>query len=300
MLEALNSALAMNLAIKEFALMPGPAASECVAGVVQAEMARVPTNAYVVPHVFGSASADKIGKDVFRAGAQSGIVAFSSHLEGRQPSEADSGDVYVTESGGGRSTHVIHVVGMGAGRPELAMYSLEYVVSAGLQAAARRQFMRIVYSPFLIGETGDFSAEQVARIMFKVIYHHWIMDEELMPKHVLVAVEKEGTYLEFKSVLENEAPFVEKKKAEGKVHEQPQPQNPKAKTGSVRKIIYDLSPMALTAFYFAVRRSKGTMRERCQELNFFDRVKGLFTEKGGDEIHPSVMKEIEDRFRELE
>jgi len=300
MLEALNSALAMNMAVSQFALMPGPAASGCAAGVANAAMTRVPTDAYVVPHVLGSASADKIGKDVFRAGAKQGIVEFNDHLGGREAGEADWGEVYVAESGGGRSNHLIHVVGMGSGRSDLAQLSLAYVVSGALQAAAKNGFSRIIYSPFLIGEMGDFSAETVARIMFKSIYHHWIKDEVLMPKHVLIAVEEEGAYLEFKSVLENEVPFIDKDEAVDEIQEQPRPESPEAPKGSVRNIVDGLSTVALTALYFAIRRSKGTMRERCEQLNFFERIKVLFTEKGGDEIHPLAMKEIDRRFSELE
>jgi len=304
MLQSLNSVLAMNMAIQQFALMPGPAGSECMAGVCQADMVRIYSDAYVVPYVPGSASAEMIRSDVARAGARQEILKFEDRMKREGGVDTNWGAVQVSKSGGGRSENLINVVGMGSGKEDLAQFTIEYIVSTALQAAAQEGFGRIVFAPFLVGEMGDFSAERVARTMFRSVYYHWINDQVVMPKHVLIAVEDKATYLDFKSVLEAEAPFLEDNKAADKMTDKSEKRiktkEPEEEMGSISRIIYELNPLALTAFFFAIRRKGGTMRERCEELYFFDRIKHLFSEDGGEALHPLTVDKLERRFNELD
>jgi O-acetyl-ADP-ribose deacetylase (regulator of RNase III) len=238
-----------------------------------------------------------------------GILNFENMIRKEGGVETSWGTVHVSGSGGGRSENLIHVVGMGSSREELAEYTLKFVVSAALQAAAQSEFRRIVLAPFLIDEIGGFSAEKVARMMFKSVYYHWSNDQVFMPKHVLIAVEDEATYPDFKRVLEAEAPFIEGDEAadettgdvENKaLTKKPETKDPEEDNGSISRTIRELKPLALTAFFFAIRRKGGTMRERCEELYFFDRIKHLFTEKGGEELHPHTIEKVERRFNGLD
>lgn len=300
MIQTLGKALGMNLAILNCAIKPGPTGSACEAGVCHAEMTRIPCDAYVVPHLNADTSKNRIVRDVARAGAQEGIYEFESHSRRTGSGGPEWEDVFVAESGGGRSDHLIHVVGIGSGEEDRERDSIEFIVFGALQAAAQEKFNSVVFPSLLIDGTGSLSAEMVARIMFKSIYHYWIMDEVLMPKHVLVAVEDEGTYLDFKSVIEGEAPFVEVDKASVEGEEPSNGDASKASMSPVGKLIDGLSPVVLTAFFLAVRRSGGSARERCKGLPCFERVKVLFTEKDGEELHPLAMQELERAFNELE
>jgi O-acetyl-ADP-ribose deacetylase (regulator of RNase III) len=207
MLQALNSALAANAAVLQHAVMSGPTGSGCVAGVFLGNMAKVPCDAYVVPHYPEETSRNFVSSAMFRAGAEDGVRAFEEYAKSHGREGPSWADVFVANSGGGNSECLIHVVGMGSGGRERGLNSVEYQVFAAMKTALESGFERIVFPALGMGELGSLSAELSSNIIFSSMYSHWRENNTHAPRSVLVALEKGWSdYLNFVNVLEEIAP----------------------------------------------------------------------------------------------
>lgn len=299
MLHVLNNLLAANAAISQFALMPGPTGTTCAAGVCLAEMTEIDSDAYMIPHLVRGGSEQRILEAVSRAGARRGMREFDRYIESHRNGDLSWGEVKITESGGGRSEHLIHIVGLGSGEVLQLCDTLSYVVFAAMEASDKNGFMKIVFPTMFNEETKEFSAERVARIMLSSIYSHWMRDGIDMPKYVLLAVEDEKRYDVFKRVLEDEAPFVSADEGSTAETGSPEEASPGLPEGAIKEVINELSTMALMAFHFAINRSGGSMRKRCEGQPWFKDVKILFTEDGGENVSPVVIREVKAKFDSL-
>ena len=290
MLQSLNSVLAANAAVLQHAVMPGPAGSGCAAGVVLADIAKVPCDAYVVPHYPEEKFRHTLSSALFRAGAADGVLAYEDYAKSRGSEGPSWGDVYVADCGRGNAECLIHVVGMRSGGRERELSSVEYQVFAGMKSAMESGFKSIVFPALCMGEFGTLSAELSSNLIFNSIYSHWRDNDTHAPRSVLVAVPKVWSdYLVFVRALGEIVPSdADMLESETFI----------LTRESVRNLIAKLSPQALYTFYFIVKRGEENLREICEIQPWFERVKVLFTEKDRKQLHPIAVEALSERYKE--
>jgi O-acetyl-ADP-ribose deacetylase (regulator of RNase III) len=298
MLQALNSALAANAAVLQYAIMPGPAGSACAAGVVLGDMARVSCDAYIVQHQQKETSRNSVCSALFRAGAEDGVIAFEDYVKSLGSERPSRGDVFIANSGGGNSECLIHVVGMGSGGREREYDSVEYQVFAAMTSAMESGLDRIVFPALGTGELGSLSAELSSNIMFNSIYRHWRENDTHAPRRVLVAIDRKWQdYLVFVNALREIAP------SEAGVLESHSGSVLTASEEfiltreSVRSLIARLSPQALYTFYFIVKRGDENLRKVCEIQPWFEQVKVLFTKNDRKQLHPIAVEALAEQYK---
>lgn len=137
--------------------------------VALGDLTQTVADAYVVPQFHGAASFGGVGGAVARSGALKGLEAYEKAIDSNGP--ADFGTALITESGGGNSRFLLHVVSVGSQRED------EYVtVRNGFHKAlelAGENGLKTLAAPALgTGIIGQLTATQSAKAMFSALDHY--------------------------------------------------------------------------------------------------------------------------------
>jgi len=121
---------------------------------------------FIVPQSDRSLSYGGVGGAIIRSGAESGMNAYQDQLEKHGP--FNFGDAYLTESGGGNSKYLLHVVTVGSPRDEQFSTIQKAFYNALTQAQARG--IKTVAAPALgTGIVGLLTPTQSAKAMLSAV-----------------------------------------------------------------------------------------------------------------------------------
>ncbi|MBN1282235.1 MAG: hypothetical protein JXA24_00500, partial [Proteobacteria bacterium] len=261
-----------NISVSQFALAPGPTPAHAL-GVVLGPMTAIRCDAYVVPHSVEIGYSGRTRERMVRAGAASGIEAFDRWARQRQGRLA-SGDVHVTESGGGRSSHLVNILfDSSQSNGHKAAAQIGYVLFSAL-LAARTSRLETIALPALGLRLGDLGPERAAGTMIESVTEFWNSDAAGMPRAVLIAVEGElEVYRAFAEALKVEAPRGEA-------------------AGSVESALRALKPLELCTLLMTLTANGGRARSALSSHRWFGAVEPLFTEEGGQSVPKGVLEEL--------
>lgn len=168
--------------------------------VTLGSMTQIPCDAYVVPQPSSRASTCGVAKSIAQSGANACVQAYSAALEAIEGWELPLGDAIVTESGGGNSSHLIHVSSIDAGAADQFSIIQKSIYNALVQAH-RNQIKTIAIPALGTGLHGGLDYTQSAKAMMSAIYAFGENGGRLDDIHLVIYGDEAG-YSKFVDVLD--------------------------------------------------------------------------------------------------
>ncbi len=200
--QSLENLLSRCSGISQFLVRPGPQGNMQAAAIALGDMTRIPCDAYVVPHFQGDVSFAGVGGAVARGGAGHGLMEYEKYVDALNRTQ-EWGEATVTKSGGGNSTHLIHVVSVGNRSVEKELRTVAMATSSALYRAHEQLLDTIVFPALGTGAHGELVAGQSARAILGSLYTYWSKEPSNRPHGVTVAIYGDrDAYHSFSAVLE--------------------------------------------------------------------------------------------------
>lgn len=183
--QALETLLA-NAGVSQFLVRSGPLEDAQAVAIVLADMPAIHADAYVVPHFQEAVLFERdVAEAVARGGGEQGLLAYYYYIEGlRRPQER--GEVHVTPSGGGNSTHLINVMSLGDPDLDSELRTVAIATGSALQVAGEKGFDTVIFPALGTGVNGQLTAGQSARAILGPLYTYWTEDQR--PHRVIIAI----------------------------------------------------------------------------------------------------------------
>jgi len=163
----------------------GPWGAAHSIGVTNASMANLSCDAYVVPQ---PTSAVYYPAKIARSGAFPGLRSYADHV-GSLEVPRDNGDVFIAESGGGNSIHLLNVVSTGGETMFEQIEDLMVATRAALSAAHGISAYRVAFPAMGVAELGGITSVTSARVMLGTIHEYWKEFPGEGPHEVVFAID---------------------------------------------------------------------------------------------------------------
>ena len=134
--------------------------------VAGGDMTLIKADAFVVPEFNGSASLGGVGSAVSRRGASAGMKAYDDYIS--QNGKLNTGDIVMTESGGGNSNYLIHAATVDT-TPDNAFDVVQNAVYNALKTASAQGIKSIAIPAMSTGFIGNLTDEQSAQAILSAV-----------------------------------------------------------------------------------------------------------------------------------